>query len=205
MVCVLHQIPINAFIQTLKNEWRKNHERKKLKKIKENSKNLGNLGTFDRDYIIEGHFSQQKNLGEECPKMQDENLIVNQFKKKVSKALYNLKIDIYRKRLYQSDTEILSDEIVESNDEIIDDYDFLENHVTVMNFKMTIKNDLLYEVLSSMQQYQRDVVYLSFCEKMSDQKIGDRLKISRSNVQRTKQSMKKQIYDAMTGGSRNEK
>ena len=137
--------------------------------------------------------------------MQDENLIVNQFKKKVSKALYNLKIDIYRKRLYQSDTEILSDEIVESNDEIIDDYDFLENHVTVMNFKMTIKNDLLYEVLSSMQQYQRDVVYLSFCEKMSDQKIGDRLKISRSNVQRTKQSMKKQIYDAMTGGSRNEK
>ena len=57
--------------------------------------------------------------------MQDENLIVNQFKKKVSKALYNLKIDIYRKRLYQSDTEILSDEIVESNDEIIDDYDFL--------------------------------------------------------------------------------
>lgn len=137
--------------------------------------------------------------------MQDENLIVNQFKKKVSKALYNLKIDIYRKRLYQSDTEILSDEIVESNDEIIDDYDFLENYVTVMNFKMTIKNDLLYEVLSSMQQYQRDVVYLSFCEKMSDQKIGDRLKISRSNVQRTKQSMKKQIYDAMTGGSRNEK
>ena len=137
--------------------------------------------------------------------MQDENLIVNQFKKKVSKALYNLKIDIYRKRLYQSDTEILSDEIVESNDEIIDDYDFLENHVTVMNFKMTIKNDLLYEVLSSMQQYQRDVVYLSFCEKMSDQKIGDRLKISRSNVQRTKQSMKKQIYDAMTGGNRNEK
>ena len=183
----------------------KTMKEKKFEKIKENSKNLGNLGTLDRDYIIEGHFSQQKILGEECPKMKDENLIVNQFKKKVSKALYNLKIDIYRKRLYQSDTEILSDEIVESNDEIIDDYDFLENHVTVMNFKMTIKNDLLYEVLSSMQQYQRDVVYLSFCEKMSDQKIGDRLKISRSNVQRTKQSMKKQIYDAMTGGSKNEK
>ena len=178
---------------------------KNLEKNKNFFENLGNLGTLNRDYIIEGHFSLQKKLGEECPEMKDENLLVNKFKKKVKKALHNLKVDIYRKRLYQSDTEILSDELVENNDEIIDDYDFLENHVTVMNFKMTVKNDLLYEVLSSMQQYQRDVVYLSFCEKMSDPKIGDKLKISRSNVQRTKQSMKKQIYDAMTGGSRNEK
>ena len=69
---------------------------------------------------------------------------------------------------------------------------------------LTVKNDLLYEVLNSMEQQQRDIVYLSLCKDMSDKKIGEKLKMSRSSVQRIKQSMKRRIYDAMTGGSKNE-
>lgn len=179
---------------------------KNFKKIKENSKNLGNLGTLDCEYIIEGQISPQKFLSEEKKEMSNDKIVINQFKKLVRVSLYNHRTNHYKARKKAEEHELLAEEVQDFiKDTIENEYDFLENHITVLNFKMTVKNDLLYEVLSSMQQYQRDVVYLSFCEKMSDQKIGDRLKISRSNVQRTKQSMKKQIYDAMTGGSRNEK
>ena len=86
--------------------------------------------------------------------------------------------------------------------EICDDYDFLENKVVVMNFKMTVKNDLLYEVLSSMEQQHRDIIYLSLCEDLSDREIGERLKLSRAKVQRIKQKLKKEIYNVMTGGAK---
>ena len=88
--------------------------------------------------------------------------------------------------------------------EAYDDYSFLENKVIVMDFKMTVKNDLLYEVLNAMEQHQRDIIYLSLCEDMSDQEIGKRLKMSRSKVQRIKQKLKNEIYSAMTGGLHNE-
>ena len=175
-----------------------------FKKNKNFSENLGNLGMSHREYIIEGQISHQKILDEECPEMQDKKIIVNQFKKQVRKSLYNFKIDLYRGKTKILDNEVLSDELVEIGAEFLDEYAFLENQVVVMDFKMTIKNDLLYEVLNSMEQQQRDIVYLSLCKDMSDKKISEKLKMSRSSVQRIKQNMKKQIYDAMTGGTKNE-
>lgn len=64
------------------------------------------------------------------------------------------------------------------------DYDFLENHIQVLNFNMTVKSDLLYELLSTLEQRQRDVLYLSVCENLSDFKIAGMLNMSRSAVQR---------------------
>lgn len=173
-------------------------------KNKNFSKNLGNLGMSHREYIIEGQISHQKILDEECPEMKDKIIVVNQFKKQIRKSLNNFKIDLYRGKTKISDNEVLSDELFENGVEFLDEYTFLENQVIVMDFKMTIKNDLLYEVLNSMEQQQRDIVYLSLCKDMSDKKISEKLKMSRSSVQRIKQSMKRQIYDAMTGGSKNE-
>jgi len=166
--------------------------------------NVGNLGLSHREYIIEGQISHQKILDEECPEMKDKIIVVNQFKKQVRKSLSNFKIDLYRGKTKILDNEVLSDELVENGAEFLDEYTFLENQVVVMDFKMTIKNDLLYEVLNSMEQQQRDIVYLSLCKDMSDKKISEKLKLSRSSVQRIKQSMKKRIYDAMTGGSKHE-
>lgn len=77
--------------------------------------------------------------------------------------------------------------------------------IWIMNFKMTVKNDLLYEVLNAMEQQQRDIIYLSLCEKMSDRETGKRLQMSRSKVQRIKQQMKIEIYNAMTGGTQNDR
>lgn len=176
----------------------------KSEKNKKIFKNVGNLGMSHREYIIEGQISHQKNLGEEFPEMQDKKIVVNQFKKQVRKSLNNFKIDLYRGKTKILDNEVLSDELVEIGGEFLDEYTFLENQVAVMDFKMTIKNDLLYEVLNSMEQQQRDVVYLSLCKDISDKKISEKLKLSRSSVQRIKQSMKKRIYDAMTGGLKHE-
>lgn len=64
------------------------------------------------------------------------------------------------------------------------EYDFLENHIQVLNFNLTIKNDLLYELLSALEQRQRDILYLSVCENLSDFKIAGMLNMSRSAVQR---------------------
>lgn len=64
------------------------------------------------------------------------------------------------------------------------EYDFLENHIQVLNFNLTIKNDLLYELLNTLEQRQRDVLYLSICKNLSDFKIAKMLHMSRSAVQR---------------------
>lgn len=137
--------------------------------------------------------------------MANENLTVNQFKKKVRISLLNLKINKYKRYIRLCEKEVLMDEIFLFEGEFQDDYSFLENRVTVMNFKMTVKNDLLYAVLNAMEQPQRDIIYLSLCEEMSDREIGERLQMSRSRVQRIKQQMKIKIYNAMTGGTQNDR
>ena len=61
----------------------------------------------------------------------------------------------------------------------------------ILIFDLTIKNDLLYELLSALDQRQRDILYLSICEKLSDFKIAGILKMSRSAVQRMRTKTKK--------------
>ena len=175
-----------------------------MKKNKNNCKNVGNLGRSDCEYIIEAQNPYQNFLNEEKTVMPDTKLIVNQFKKKVRVSVYNLRVNIYNADNRHQEREILTDENYVLESESYDDYSFLENKVVVMDFKMTVKNDLLYEVLNSMEQHQRDIIYLSLCEEMSDQEIGKRLKMSRSKVQRVKQKLKNEIYSAMTGGLHNE-
>jgi len=175
-----------------------------MKEIKEICKKVGNSGKLHREYIIEAQKPHQNFLNEEKTVMLDELRIVNQFKKKVRDSLHNFRIDIYRKNTKLNEREVLVDASFMVEKETYDDYSFLENKVVVMDFKMTVKNDLLYEVLNAMEQHQRDIIYLSLCEDMSDKEISEKLQMSRSKVQRIKQKLKNEIYDAMTGGSRNE-
>lgn len=171
-------------------------------KIKDFYENVSKSGKLFRDYIIEMQNPVQKILNEEKAAMINKSLVVNQFKKKIRTSLSNFRIDIYRVYSKLKEREILTDELLGVEYEICDDYDFLGNKVVVMNFKMTVKNDLLYEVLSSMEQQHRDIIYLSLCEDLSDREIGERLKLSRAKVQRIKQKLKKEIYNVMTGGAK---
>ena len=168
--------------------------------------NVSKSSNLFRDYIIEAQNPIQKFLNKEEAAMIDKRLVVNQFKKRIRKSLNNFRIDIYRGGTKLREREFLTDEPFknENEREFCDDYDFLENKVVVMDFKMTVKNDLLYEVLKSMEQQQRDIIYLSLCEDLSDREIGEKLKMSRAKVQRIKQKLKKEIYDVMTGGKKHE-
>lgn len=158
-----------------------------------------------RYYITKARNPIQKILNKEETAMINKGLVINQFKKRIRKSLNNFRIDIYRVSTKRREREFLTDESFENKCEICDDYDFLENQVVVMDFKMTVKNDLLYEVLKSMEQQQRDIIYLSLCEDLSDREIGEKLKLSRAKVQRIKQKMKIKIYNAMTGGTQNDR
>lgn len=125
-------------------------------------------------------------------------------RKKVRNSLYNFRIGIYRKESHRRRKELLMDNSIVEEREVYDDYLFLENEVSVLDFKMTVKNDLLYEVLNALDQNHRDIIYMNLCEKMSDQQIGKKLNLSRSKVQRIKQKIKNEIYEAMSGGLKNE-
>ena len=88
---------------------------------------------------------------------------------------------------------MLYDQVIE------DDYSFLENFVRVMDFNMMVKNDLLYEALNSMEQKHRDIVFLSLCENWSDKRIGKRLNMSRSSVQRIKKRLHDELRKKLVG------
>ena len=174
-----------------------------MKNSKKISENVGNSGILDCYSILEGQNPFQ-NYFEEDLTVDEKRLLVNKFKKYMKISLKNSSINIYKKRQRLERTEMLSDDLLIMESEIYDDYSFLENQIVVMDFKMTIKNDLLYEVLKSMDKKHRDIIYMSLCEKMSDQRIAKKLNMSRSKVQRIKQKMKGVIYKAMSGGLENE-
>ena len=114
-------------------------------------------------------------------------------------CLYHIRLKY--KRI--SENEIISD-ISDLNLSVEDSYAFLENKIKVMNFDVVIKNDLLYETMISLEQHQRDVIYLSVCESLSDRKIGEKLNMSRAKVQRIKTNVLKYLKLRMKGEYKNE-
>lgn len=115
-------------------------------------------------------------------------------------CLYHIRLK--KRRLEENETVI---DFSECDFEAKNDYDYLENSVKVMGFDMIVKNDLLYETLRSLEQYQRDIIYLSICERASDMKIGMMMNMSRSKVQRIKVKVTEQLRKIMRGNVDDEK
>ena len=109
---------------------------------------------------------------------------------------------------YREKNKLITDVEILSNDEIgvysFEDLDFFENRVRMLNLDIIIKNDLLYELLRSLEQYQRDIIYLSMCQNYTDREIGEKLNMSRSAVQRMKIKLRTYLKDKLTGGDTNE-
>ena len=109
---------------------------------------------------------------------------------------------------YREKNKLITDVEILSNDEIgvysFEDLDFFENRVRMLNLDIIIKNDLLYELLRSLEQYQRDIIYLSMCQNYTDREIGEKLNMSRSSVQRMKTKLRTYLKDKLTGGDANE-
>lgn len=137
--------------------------------------------------------------------MSEPNVIVMQFKKLVSVSLKNESINLHIKRNRLIERELLGDEILLFEGISDEEFDFMENRVRVLNFDMTIKNDLLYEVMNSWQQHHRDIIYLSLCEQWTDVDIGSSLNMSRSAVQRLKKKLHNELKEKLTGGNNEDK
>ena len=109
---------------------------------------------------------------------------------------------------YRKKNKLITDVEILNNDEIevyyLEDFDFFENHVQMLNFDIIIKNDLLYDLLRSLEQYQRDIIYLSMCQNYTDRDIGEKLNMSRSAVQRMRTKLRTYLKDKLTGGDANE-
>ena len=127
--------------------------------------------------------------------MDEETLIVLQFKRLVRIALHNLSVDLLRKydRLAERETDLEDGIMIEADME--DDFDFLENHVPVLDIQMQVKDDLLYEILMEMTQQQRDVLYLHYCRGLSDDVISKQMQMSRAAVQRMRSRLILEMRD----------
>ena len=136
--------------------------------------------------------------------MKDNKDIVERFDSYTKTSFRHCLYHIYLKRNKQQDNETIID-IDECSFINEDNYDFIENRVKVMGYDMIIRNDLLYEALKALEQYQRDIIYLSLCKGMSDLKIGTMMNMSRSKVQRIKVKVSKQLREKMIGDDYNGK
>ncbi|OQB13143.1 MAG: hypothetical protein BWY15_01942 [Firmicutes bacterium ADurb.Bin193] len=132
------------------------------------------------------------------------NELVARFDSYTKTAFKHCLSHIRQKRNKLSDNETALD-IETLNFASEDYYDFEENHVAVMDFDVIIKNDLLFELLNTMEQQQRDVIFLSACQKWSDKKIGEQLNLSRAKVQRIKSKVTGYLKKNMTGDDMHEK
>lgn len=131
--------------------------------------------------------------------MSENAIIVNRFKKYIRVSLQNHSINLHKKHSRLKEIEIELEDAMLYDQVIEDDYSFLENFVRVMDFNMMVKNDLLYEALNSMEQKHRDIVFLSLCENWSDKRIGKRLNMSRSSVQRIKKRLHDELRKKLVG------
>lgn len=130
--------------------------------------------------------------------------VIARFDAYTKTALRNCLYHIRMKEKKRTDNEFVLDaDIIHISTE--DDYYFEENYTEVLNFDVMIKNDLLYEALESLEKHQRDIIYLSACEKWSDVRIGNLLNMSRSKVQRIKIKVLQQIRTTMRRDDINEK
>ena len=132
--------------------------------------------------------------------MSEKAITINRFKKFIRVSLQNHSINLYKKHSRLRKTETGLEDAILFDEAVYDEYSFLENFVKVMDFNMMIKNDLLYEALKSMEQKHRDILFLSLFENWSDKRIGKKLNMSRSNVQRIKKRLHDELRKKLVGG-----
>ena len=114
----------------------------------------------------------------------------------------SLKNCLYRIRLKNKkriENEIYFDSEMLSYISVLEDFHVDENYIDILDFDLMIKNDLLFETLKRLDKHQRDIIYLSVCEGMSDREIGEYIKMSRQKVQRIKSRGMRFLKEMMIG------
>ena len=135
--------------------------------------------------------------------IQDE--IVARFDSYTKSAFGYCMYHLRKKARKMEEKEMLVDDLEVLHFAVEDNDTFAENYIQVLDFDLMIKNDLLYEALRSLEKAQRDIIYLSVCEHWSDRRIGLKMNMSRSKVQRIKTKVTNELKKIMIGDVDNEK
>ena len=118
--------------------------------------------------------------------MRDETDVMKMFSAYVRISLKNCSLNYIRKERRRKAHEVLSPDLDGKYYTMQDDFP-TQNHVLqIMDSAICVRQDLLYDALQAMEKQKREVAYLSFGLGMSERKIAETMRISRSTVQRIK-------------------
>ena len=132
--------------------------------------------------------------------MRDETDVMKMFSAYVRISLKNCSLNYIRKERRRKAHEVLSPDLDGKYYTMQDDFP-TQNHVLqIMDSAICIRQDLLYDVLRSMEKRRREVAYMSFGLGMSDQKIAEIMQIPRSTVQRIKKQALEELREKMKEG-----
>ncbi len=132
--------------------------------------------------------------------MRDETDVMKMFSAYVRISLKNCSLNYIRKERRRKAHEVLSPDLDGKYYTMQDDFP-TQNHVLqIMDSAISIRHDLLYDALRIMEKQKRDVAYLSFGLGMSERKIAETLRISKSTVHRLKTEALAELRDRMVDG-----
>ena len=132
--------------------------------------------------------------------MRDETDVMKMFSAYVRISLKNCSLNYIRKERRRKAHEVLSPDLDGKYYTMQDDYPTQNNVLEIMDSAICIRQDLLYDVLRSMEKRRREVAYMSFGFGMSDQKIAETMQIPRSTVQRIKKQALEELREKMKEG-----
>ncbi|MBQ5869660.1 MAG: sigma-70 family RNA polymerase sigma factor [Lachnospiraceae bacterium] len=132
--------------------------------------------------------------------MRDETDVMKMFSAYVRISLKNCSLNYIRKERRRKAHEVLSPDLDGKYYTMQDDFPTQNNVLEIMDSAICIRQDLLYDVLRSMEKRRREVAYMSFGLGMSDQKIAETMQIPRSTVQRIKKQALEELREKMKEG-----
>ncbi len=132
--------------------------------------------------------------------MRDEPDVMKMFSAYVRISLKNCALNYIRNERRRMAHEVLSPNLDGKYYTMLDDFPTQNNILEIMDSAICIRQDLLYDALHAMEKQKRDVAYLSFGLGMSERKIAETMRISKSTVHRLKNEALTELRDRMMDG-----
>jgi RNA polymerase sigma factor (sigma-70 family) len=128
-------------------------------------------------------------MGEHLPYEQKTEM---QYDRWLKKALGNEKADFFRAMAWQAEHQILFSELDDGKLETLVDvgahnaYEFVNSEFQVLRYSVEVRDELLCDALSQIDERSRNIILLAYWLKMSDLEISDETGIPRRTVNSVK-------------------
>ena len=135
-----------------------------------------------------------------------------QYDRWIKKSLCNEQAEFFRELRRQASKQTLFSEMGEDQVEALEDsvaaeaFDIVDSEFQVLQYSVAVRDELLYDALTQIDERDRHVILMAFWLEMTDLEISDETGIPRSTVNaikhRTYKNLKKILedngYDANT-------